>query len=185
MLMKKIVLIFLAAVLIFLVACQPQQPAPVNNANEIQCVQVGAQCCKGEICASSNVLCVEGTGPVNKGCDENCVPVIECVASTSENNLQEQTNSEVKEFTIEGDDLGLYPETITVNKNDKVKITFKVRNENVYYGGLDFRSEFFDTGKVLPGSIKTVEFTAQETFSYKSYWPSSNKLKATGTINVN
>ena len=91
----------------------------------------------------------------------------------------------LKEFTVEADDVGLYPDTLTVNKGDKVKITFKVRNEKVYYGGLDFRSDIWgDTGTILPGGVKTVEFTAEETFTYKSYWPASNKLKATGTIIV-
>ena len=66
-----------------------------------------------------------------------------------------------------------------------VKITFKVRNEKVYYGGLDFRSDIWgDTGKVLPGQETTVGFTAQDSFTYTSYWPATNKLKATGTINV-
>ena len=31
----------------------------------------------------------------------------------------------------------------------------------------------------------TVEFVAEETFQFKSYWPASNKLKATGTVTVN
>ena len=91
----------------------------------------------------------------------------------------------LKEFTIEADDIGLYPDTITVNKGDNAKITFKVRTDKVYYGGLDFRSSIWgDTGKVLPGGMTTVEFVAQETFTYTSYWPSSNRLKATGTVNV-
>ena len=72
-----------------------------------------------------------------------------------------------------------------MNKGDQVKITFKVRTDKVYYGGLDFRSDVWDdTGKVLPGATKTVEFTAQQTFNYKSYWPSTTRLKATGTVNV-
>lgn len=98
---------------------------------------------------------------------------------------QKQTPSSSKEFIVEGDDLGLYPDTLTVNKGDQVKITFKVRTDKVYYGGLDFRSDVWDdTGKVLPGATKTVEFTAQQTFNYKSYWPSTTRLKATGTVNV-
>ena len=113
------------------------------------------------------------------------------VVNQPENNQQEIKVNEptqvtqVKEFTIEADDLGLYPSTLTVNKGDIVKITFKVRNEKVYYGGLDFRSNVFNTGKILPGSTGNVEFTAQNTFTYTSYWPASNREKATGIINVN
>ena len=98
---------------------------------------------------------------------------------------EEPVQETIKEFTVEGDDIGLYPSTLTANKGDKVKITFKVRTEKVYYGGLDFRSSVWgDTGKILPGNEKTVEFTAENSFTYTAYWPATNKLKATGTINV-
>ena len=98
---------------------------------------------------------------------------------------EEPVQETIKEFTVEGDDIGLYPSTLTANKGDKVKITFKVRTEKVYYGGLDFRSSVWgDTGKILPGNEKTIEFTAENSFTYISYWPLTNKEKATGTINV-
>ena len=91
----------------------------------------------------------------------------------------------VKEFTIEGDDGKLYPSSIEVSKGDLVRITFKVREEQVYFGGLDFRSDYWDnTGKVPKGGTATVEFTADKTFQFKSYWPVSNKLRATGTVIV-
>jgi len=91
----------------------------------------------------------------------------------------------INEFTIEADDSGLYPSSIEINKGDRVKITFVVRSQGTYSGGLDFRSDIWgDTGKVKPGESTTVEFTADETFQFKSYWPASNKLKATGTVEV-
>ena len=91
----------------------------------------------------------------------------------------------IKEFTIEADDSGLYPPVIEVNKGDTVKITFKVRSQGTYFGGLDFRSGVWgDTGKVSKGESTTVEFIAEETFQFKSYWPASNKLKAIGTVTV-
>jgi len=96
-----------------------------------------------------------------------------------------QQTSSVKEFSIEADDYGLYPSSIEVKKGDKVKITFKVKDEETYFAGLDFRSSVFgDTEKVAPGETKTVEFTAEETFEFKSYWPASDTLKATGTVTV-
>jgi len=91
----------------------------------------------------------------------------------------------IMEFTIEADDSGLYPPAIEVNKGDTVKITFEVRSQGTYFGGLDFRSDAWgDTGKVSKGESTTVEFIAEETFQFKSYWPASNKLKATGTVTV-
>lgn len=92
----------------------------------------------------------------------------------------------VKTFTIEADDRGFYPTgNITVNNGDVVRITFKVRTENVYFGGLDFRgAPYFTTPRVNPGGETTVEFTADKSFTYRSYWPNSNQLKATAQVTV-
>jgi hypothetical protein len=92
-----------------------------------------------------------------------------------------------KEFTIETDDKGFYPDNgmITVSKGDAVKITFVVPgSDRVYFGGMDVRSKFFNTGSIGLNSQKTVEFTASETFSYTSYWPASGVSKATATVTV-
>ena len=92
---------------------------------------------------------------------------------------------ERQELTIEGDDAGIYPKTITVKKGTLIQITFKVRQARTYYGGLDFRSPAWgDTGRIPPGGSKTIEFTAEDSFDYTSYWPSSNVKKATGKVVV-
>ena len=91
----------------------------------------------------------------------------------------------VREFVIEGDDRGLYPNSIEVNEGETVLITFKVRGEGTYFGGLDFRSDLWgDTGKVPPGEETEVTFLAKESMPFESYWPASNTLKATGEIIV-
>ena len=91
----------------------------------------------------------------------------------------------MKIFTIEGDDGGLYPTTINVRRGDTVRITFKTRTVGVYFNGLDFRGgAYFNTGTILPGGSKTVEFVADQSFDFKSYWPTSGVLKATGNIIV-
>lgn len=171
--MKKIILILFIASLIFLAGCSSGQTQ--NNQDNSQINQ--------------KPICIDCAAP-NPGCkyvlepgEDSCKT---CGKLVCENKEQPTINMQVKEFTVEADDLGLYPDggTLTVNKNDKVKITFKVRNDKVYYGGLDFRSNVFNTGKVLPGATKTVEFNAENTFTYTSYWPASNREKATGTINV-
>ena len=95
------------------------------------------------------------------------------------------TAMNTKEFNIEGDDSNLYPGKITVNKNDKVKITFKVKQQGVYYGGLDFTSDYFSTGTIKPGEQKTIEFIADKTFTFISYWPATSVEKARGQIIVN
>ncbi|MBI2579055.1 MAG: hypothetical protein HYW26_05065 [Candidatus Aenigmarchaeota archaeon] len=99
---------------------------------------------------------------------------------------QQANSSANASFTVEGDDFSLTPKKIEVLKGSLVKIMFRVSENNVYYGGLDFRSgnDKFTTGAVLPGNNKTVEFTADESFSYTSYWPASGVKKATGEIVV-
>ena len=83
------------------------------------------------------------------------------------------------EFKIEADDRGFYPEqSIAVAKGAKVAITFVVRTENVYYGGLDFRSSKFKTPSVKPGGSTAVEFVADESLVITSYWPVSGVEKA-------
>jgi len=91
----------------------------------------------------------------------------------------------VYEFKLEADDSGFYPySTITVPKGSQVKIHFIVRSTGVYYGGLDFRSSKFKTDTVKPGDTATVEFTADESFTFTSYWPLSGVEKASGKVIV-
>lgn len=91
----------------------------------------------------------------------------------------------VHAVSVEADDLGLYPSSVTVPRGASVQLTLKVRNTNVYYGGLRFTSSAFPTAQAAPGASVTVEFGApQGNTTFSSYWPSSNVLKATGSIVV-
>jgi hypothetical protein len=90
----------------------------------------------------------------------------------------------VVNITVEADDSGLYPAAVTVPKGAIVNLTFKVRSTNVYYGGLEFRSNVFITPRIPPGGSNDVTFTARETFTYTSYWPATNVRKAEGRIVV-
>lgn len=101
----------------------------------------------------------------------------EMAEKTEEQTVAPQSSS--KEFTLEADDYGFYPsDNLVVNKGDKVKITFRVRSENVYYAGLKISGKYFDTGDIAVGGMKTVEFTADASDTITSYWPSSGVRKA-------
>lgn len=92
-----------------------------------------------------------------------------------------------KEITLEADDLGFYPgSTVRVPKGANVKIHFIVRTKNTYPLGMQIRSNnnVFNTGPLSPGDTKEVEFKADQTFEFSSYWPSSGVLKANGKIVV-
>ncbi|MEK6932845.1 MAG: hypothetical protein AABW56_03575 [Nanoarchaeota archaeon] len=178
--MRKLFLTLLVIIVIFLAGCTTNLPQNNDNNGEV-CPQVCVPMYSTENFLCDYIECGSGCGPDNV---TTFGTLEECQARVSPP-IQEETTTNTKEFTVEGDDYGLYPETLSVNKGDNVMIIFKVRQDKVYYGGLDFRSDYFNTGKILPGGTITVEFTADQTFEYKSYWPASNALKATGTINVN
>ncbi len=92
---------------------------------------------------------------------------------------EQETTPQVKQLTIEADDNGFYPgDAIKVNKGEKVYIEFVARKDNVYYGGLQIKSKYFDTGKIIKGEKATVDFSAFESFTITSYWPSSGVKKA-------
>lgn len=91
----------------------------------------------------------------------------------------------LKEFAISADDIKFYPSTVTVKKGDKVKITFSFNDEKIYYGGLDIKSEYFTvTYRKSDLKTKTAEFTADKSFTFTSYWPSSGVKKAAGKVEV-
>jgi hypothetical protein len=88
-----------------------------------------------------------------------------------------QTQS-LTEAKVEADDYSFYPSSLEFTKGAKVKLYLYVRSNNVYYGGLDFRSEKFKTEPVKPGQKVEVEFIADKDFIVESYWPLSNVKKA-------
>lgn len=83
----------------------------------------------------------------------------------------------VDNFAVTADDYTATPAVISVKKGDTVNLTLKVSTENVYYGGLDFRSDVVNSGGITPGQSKTVTFTADQSFTIHCFWPSSGNEK--------
>ncbi len=99
------------------------------------------------------------------------------------------TQKQTKSVVIEADDYGFYIsnqkiENLLVSPNQEIEITFRVRESNVYYGGLDFRSTLFNTGKVEPGKETKVKFSTTQPFTITSYWPLSNVMKANLNVQI-
>ncbi len=86
--------------------------------------------------------------------------------------------------TIVADDLRFTPAEVRAPRGATVTITFQVAEEEVYYGGLSVRSEVFNTGPIAKGASKTVSFTADQGFTFSSYWPTSGVKKADGRVIV-
>lgn len=98
---------------------------------------------------------------------------------------------EVTEFHLAADEQGYYLggeeiTTLEMPEGESVRIVFSFNDENIYFGGLDIKSDHFSTVSYKKGSgeTKTVEFTADKDFTIRSYWPATSRLKATLDIVV-
>ncbi len=111
-------------------------------------------------------------------------------SDTNQNDTQSDTTKEDSvSYSILADDNGFYIDgseitSIDVSSDSEVTITFEVSTESTYYGGLDFRSENFNSPDVPPGETWTTTFMADSDFTIKSYWPSSNVKKAEIDVNI-
>ena len=89
------------------------------------------------------------------------------------------------EFTVEADDNGFYPNNIKAKIGDIVKISFKFRDDSIYFAGLDIKGPFEDIKYKLKGEQPiTREFTMKDETKITSYWPASGVKKATLTVEV-
>ncbi|MEW5805551.1 MAG: hypothetical protein AB1721_02415 [Patescibacteria group bacterium] len=75
-----------------------------------------------------------------------------------------------KMVRIDVDDTGAGMYQLSVKKQTKVTLTLNVMTLNVSYGGLDFKSPVVNTGIILPGQSKTVEFIAEQSFDLIPYY---------------
>jgi hypothetical protein len=74
---------------------------------------------------------------------------------------------------IEVDDNAAGRYSISVKKETMVELTLIVVPENVFHGGIDFRSPVISTGVILPGSSKIVKFVAENSFELVPYYADS------------
>lgn len=78
------------------------------------------------------------------------------------------------------------PSSISVNQGDSVTITFAVPADDPYCCGIQIKGDGgqFDTGAISPGATAIVDFTANSSFGFTSYWPGTGTIKAHGSVNV-
>ncbi len=88
------------------------------------------------------------------------------------------------DYTLEADDNGFYTDggrkisSIIVDKNREVNILFKVRTNDVYHEGLDFKGCGMNTG-AKPGESAVLGFVANNPCTITSYWPLNGVAKQT------
>ncbi|MBI2656910.1 hypothetical protein HYX03_04165 [Candidatus Woesearchaeota archaeon] len=91
----------------------------------------------------------------------------------------------VSDFTVEADDNGFYPSTVKAKIGDKVRISFKFRDDSIYFAGLDIKGPFPTIQYKLKGEQPvTAEFTMKDETKITSWWPASGVKKATLTVEV-
>lgn len=90
----------------------------------------------------------------------------------------------MQEFTVEIDDSGWYPSSIAVKKGVPVKLTMKMREQNVYFAGGDLKSDVFNELGVGAGQTRVREFTPDRTFKVSNIWPNNGVWKGDLTVNV-
>ncbi len=188
------------------VSPHPTKPPPQNNNvphnPEKKCVVSG---CSGEICADNQVnsICIYKPEfacytsahcqlQSNGTCGWTQTPELKtCLAKQQsaspppvQPTLQPTPSSisstpKAQSFAIEADDRGFYPpDTITVSRGTSIILTLKVRTDNVYYGGLTFRSAKFNDLTLKPGASGSIQFIADENTTIASFWPLSGVHKA-------
>ncbi|MGI8419036.1 MAG: cupredoxin domain-containing protein [Candidatus Levyibacteriota bacterium] len=105
-------------------------------------------------------------------------------ASSNGAMMKEHSDNSVKQFTVEGKNFSMTPSKLSVNKGDKVEITYKNTD-----GTHDFvLDEFNARTKVLQGGEEaTVSFTADKAGSFHYYCSVGNHraMGMVGTLTVN
>ncbi len=85
--------------------------------------------------------------------------------------------AKILNLSVTADESAATPPQFKVARGTTVNLTFNVKNEGVYYGGIDFRSSVISTGTIYAGQSKTITFSANQSFNFLSYWPASNVQK--------
>ena len=103
--------------------------------------------------------------------------------ASSNGAMKADTSGAVKEFTVEGKNYSFTPSTITVNKGDKVKITFKNSDGQHDFVLPDFNVK---TNIINSGEQVTVEFTADKAGSFQYFCSVANHrtMGMAGTLTV-
>ncbi|MFA6552452.1 MAG: cupredoxin domain-containing protein [Candidatus Paceibacterota bacterium] len=87
-------------------------------------------------------------------------------SSTASGTGANQTNSTERDFTVNGKNFSFDPSTITVNKGDTVKITFK---DNDGFHDLKVDGYNVATSRINTGGEATVTFIADKAGSFEYY----------------
>jgi len=128
----------------------------------------------GNIPAGKHSLTAELMKSNRSSFEPRIMQTIEFITKSNEEIKKELS---VRKAAVEADDDSFYPYYIYITRGEPAEITFTTRSENVYYAGLEYRSQHF-TASSKPGESVKVVFTANDDFKVSSYWPTANVKKS-------
>tara|TARA_Y100000034_G_C6845731_1_gene383115 strand:+ start:257 stop:904 length:648 start_codon:yes stop_codon:yes gene_type:complete len=88
----------------------------------IECAVVDEKCCVGDNCATFVVDCIEGSGPIFEGCNDNCEPIVKCEEPTD---LEEETICPTHVPLVCGTDGVTYGNECEANRDGGVDIAYE------------------------------------------------------------
>ncbi len=134
--------------------------APVNN------YQQDTRADQQPVTTTPEVATTTGTTSRSTGPRSGTINSTTSVKTTINATTSVKTTVAVKNFTVEGGNFYFKPTSMTVNKGDKVKITFV--NKGGYH---DLVIDEFNvrTPQIKDGQSATIEFTADKTGSFEYY----------------
>ncbi len=94
--------------------------------------------------------------------------------SSSTNGKPQQTDQVI----IMADDATATISSIPTTLGENVAITFNIEASGTSPSGLDFRSPVVSTGPIKPGDSKTVNFTAENSFTFSPFKPATDVRRA-------
>lgn len=98
-------------------------------------------------------------------------------SNSSSDNSSSSSAKTGTDFTINANDDSADVETLNVKKGDAITVTFKVDTNEVYHGGLEFKSDTVSSKPIKPGDSDTVHFTADKSFDFTPFWYQSSIQK--------
>ncbi len=90
-----------------------------------------------------------------------------------------------REFEVEADDNGFYPDKLKAKIGEKVRINFKFRDNSIYYAGMDVKGPFEDIAYKQKDEQPVIrEFIMKDETRITSYWPASGVRKGNLIVEI-
>lgn len=131
------------------------------------------------VSVENNRAIVSGTPVISETVSSTVSPTPNQTPELSVSGTEDETEppQRTKTLIIEADDFGAGLYSSKVKRGTRVNLTFRVMSDNVFSGGLEFRSPLISTGPILRGQSKTITFVIKESLVFIPYGVSPQTQK--------